>query len=88
MSDLELHAEGMLNLNFDVKLDITGLYCPLPILKTKQVISNLTNNKRLLVITSDPSFYIDCKVYLRQSGNKLLKSWQVGRKFYYLLSKG
>jgi tRNA 2-thiouridine synthesizing protein A len=72
---------------FDAKLDTTGLYCPIPIAKTKQIISELTSKEKLLVITSDPSFDIDCKVYIRQSGNKLLKSWQEGRDFYYLLSK-
>ena len=75
------------DLNFDIKLDTTGLHCPLPIAKTKQTLSKLTSKERLLVITSDPSFGIDCKVYIRQSGNKLLKSWQEGKEFYYLLSK-
>ena len=87
MNNLKLGDENASDLNFDIKLDTTGLYCPLPILETKQTISNLTSKKKLLVITSDPSFDIDCKVYLRQSGNKLLKSWQVGEKFYYLLIK-
>lgn len=77
----------MMDLNFDIKLDTTGLHCPLPIIKTKQTLSKLASKKVLLVITTDPSFDIDCKVYIRQSGNKLLKSWQVGKEFYYLLSK-
>lgn len=76
------------NVCFDVKLDTTGMHCPVPITMTKQTISKLENKKVLLVITSDPSFEIDCKVYIRQSGNKLLKSWQEDKKFYYLLSKG
>jgi TusA-related sulfurtransferase len=76
------------DLVFDIKLDTTGLYCPFPIAQTKQIISKLENKKKLLVITSDPSFDIDCRVYIRQSGNKLLKSWQEDKKFYYLLSKG
>ena len=76
------------DVTFDLKVDTTGLYCPLPIAKTKQAISELASQKRVLVVTSDPSFDIDCKVYIRQSGNKLLKSWQEGKEFYYLLSKG
>ena len=73
--------------SFDIKLDTVGLHCPLPILKTKQAMSKLNSQKVLLVVTSDPSFAIDCEVYIRQSGNKLLKSWQEGKEFYYLLSK-
>lgn len=77
----------MSDLKFDIKLDTTGLHCPLPIAKTKQTVSELASKKRVLVITSDPSFDIDCKVYIRQSGNKLLKSWKEGKEFYYLLIK-
>lgn len=77
----------MSDLDFDIKLDTTGLYCPVPITKTKQAISELESEKNILVVTSDPSFEIDCKVYIRQSGNKLLKSWQDNKNFYYLLRK-
>lgn len=77
----------MVELKFDIKLDVTGLHCPLPIIKTKQCLSNLNSKKRLLVITTDPSFVIDCKVYLKQSGNKLLRSWEEAEKFYFLLRK-
>lgn len=72
---------------FDAKLDTSGLHCPLPIAQTKQTMSKLDNNQTLLVIATDPSFDIDCKVYIRQSGNKLLKSWLDGKKFYYLLQR-
>ena len=75
------------DLGFDAKLDTTGLHCPFPLAQTKQLLNNLSSKQKLLVITSDPSFAIDCNVYIRQSGNKLLKSWQEGENFYYLLSK-
>ncbi len=39
------------------------------------------------MITTDPSFAIDCKVYIRQSGHKLLQSWQNGEQYYYILKK-
>lgn len=80
--------QQMLNdIGFDAKLDATGMACPLPMAKTKQTLSNLNSTNKLLVITTDPSFAIDCRVYVRQSGNKLLKSWQAGEEFYFLLRK-
>ena len=74
-------------INIDLQLDATGLICPIPIAKTKQAMSKLSNNQVLLVAATDPSFAIDCQVYIRQSGNKLLKSWQDNVVYYYLLRK-
>ena len=72
---------------FDSKLDTTGLHCPLAIVKTKEAISQLAPGGVLLVIATDPSFVIDCKAYIRQTGDELLQSWQDGEKSYYLLRK-
>lgn len=68
-------------------LDTTGMRCPWPIIHTKQKISELDNGEKLLVVTTDPSFYIDCEVFVRQSGNKLLNSWQEQGNIYFLLQR-
>lgn len=57
----------------------------MPIMLTKQEISKLTNGGKLLVITIDQSYLVDCKVFTRQTGHLLLNSWQEGEKYYYLL---
>ncbi len=57
----------------------------MPIMLTKQEISKLTSGKKLLVITSDQSYSVDCHVFIRQTGHLLLNSWREGEKFYYLL---
>lgn len=70
---------------YDLHLDTCGLRCPIPIMQTKSEISKLTNGGRLLVIATDPSYNLDCRVYIRQTGHLLLDSWQEGEKFYYIL---
>lgn len=69
-------------------LDLTTLNCPWPIIKTKQAMDNLANQENLLVIVKDPSFVIDCKVYVNKTGNKLLSSWNQDQNVYCLLQKG
>lgn len=66
-------------------LDTSGLRCPIPIMQTKQEISKLTNGQSLLIVATDPSYYVDCQVFIRQTGHILLQSWQEGEKFYYLI---
>lgn len=69
-------------------LDLTTLNCPWPIIKTKQAMDNLANQENLLVIVKDPSFVIDCRVYVNKTGNKLLSSWNQDQNIYCLLQKG
>jgi len=66
-------------------LDTSGLRCPIPIMQTKLEISKLANGQKLLVIATDPSYNLDCQVWIRQTGHILLQSWQEGEKFFYLV---
>ncbi len=68
-------------------LDTSGLRCPAPILRTKAEMSKLNSGDKLLVIATDPSYEVDCKVFIGQTGHMLLQSWEEGEKFYYLLQK-
>ena len=72
-------------MTYDLFLDASNLRCPLPIIRTKQFISKLTNGAKLLVAVNDPSYRVDCLVFVRQTGHLLLQSWQEGEKFYHLL---
>jgi len=64
------------SIQYDLLLDTCGLRCPLPIMLTKQNIIKLTKGGVLLIIATDPSFTVDCSVFVRQSGHILLQSWQ------------
>lgn len=72
-------------MHYDLLLDVSKMRCPTPIIRTKSSMSKLTNGQKLLVIVTDPSYQIDCQVFLRQTGHLLLQSWQEDEKFFYLL---
>ena len=68
-------------------LDATGLSCPMPLLKAKQMLNNLTGGALLRVIATDPGSVRDFEVFARQSGNVLLESTSRDGRFEYLLRK-
>lgn len=56
-------------------LDVKGLNCPLPVLKTKKAVAALAPGARLTVLATDPGAVADMKNYAQASGNKLL-AWK------------
>lgn len=72
-------------MDYDLFLDACGLHCPIPIIRTKTMISKLTKGEKLLIAVTDPSYKIDCAVFTRHTGHLLLQSWQEGEKFYFML---
>lgn len=74
-------------MDYDHILDVSGLRCPIPIIRTKLSISKLTNGEKLLVIATDPSFTVDCNVFIRQTGHLLLNSWQEDEKLCFILER-
>lgn len=69
------------------ELDLIGLKCPWPIIRTKAAMQTLKSGEKLQVATTDPSFKLDLQVYLRQTGYNLVDSWQAADVTYHLLQK-
>jgi tRNA 2-thiouridine synthesizing protein A len=72
---------------FDLELDLSGLSCPLPLLKTKQALNKMANGQTLKVLATDPGSERDFQVFTEQSGNKLLEMQHLNGKFCYLIEK-
>lgn len=71
----------------DKIIDISGLICPLPLLKAKEQLKQMQSGQVLEVICTDPSSVIDFKVFTEISANKLLASRQQQDKFFFLIEK-
>ena len=54
-------------------LDLAGLKCPLPVLKTAKRLGALAPGSRLEVQSDDPLAGIDIPLFCRQEGHRLLK---------------
>jgi tRNA 2-thiouridine synthesizing protein A len=57
----------------DKTLDTKGLACPLPILKTRKVLSEMAKGAKLEVLATDPGSVPDFKAFCESTGNILVE---------------
>ena len=69
-------------------LDVKGLNCPMPVLKTKKAMKALGNGDTLQVESTDPGSVADLEAFCRATGNEVLESVEEGGVFRFLLQKG
>ncbi|ABC31601.1 predicted redox protein, regulator of disulfide bond formation [Hahella chejuensis KCTC 2396] len=69
-------------------LDLRGLKCPMPLLKTKQKLNAMAAGEQLLVLTTDPGSQRDFSSYLQLSAHTLVESRVVEGEFHFLILRG
>lgn len=69
------------------KLDMTGLLCPLPVLKTKKVLRSLETGMVIEVTTTDPGAVADFKCLAEQDGLELLEQIESAETCVHILKK-
>ena len=75
-------------MNFDKEFDASGMSCPMPILKTKKSLSDMSSGQVLKLITTDFGAIKDMQAFTEQTGNVLLSSTEEhGRYIFYLKKK-
>ncbi|MBI5751949.1 MAG: sulfurtransferase TusA family protein [Hydrogenophilales bacterium] len=74
-------------MNFDKELDARGLNCPLPILRTKKGLAELTSGQVLKVIATDPGSVKDMLAFAKQTGNELVSSAEASGEFTFFMKK-
>ena len=72
---------------FDKELDVRGLNCPLPLLRTKKMLSQMKFGEVLKVLTTDPAAEIDFKVFSELTGNKILSLERAEKQLVFFLRK-
>jgi tRNA 2-thiouridine synthesizing protein A len=72
---------------FDKELDARGLSCPLPILKTKKSLNELTSGQVLKIVATDPGAVKDFDAFANQTGHTLLSSAEQDKTFVFYLKK-
>ena len=72
---------------FDLELDARGLNCPIPILRTKKSMNQMTAGQVLRITATDPGSVKDMEAFCKQTGNELLESNQGDGEFTYFLKK-
>jgi tRNA 2-thiouridine synthesizing protein A len=69
------------------KLDLTGLKCPLPALKTRKALKALKPGDLLEVRCTDPLSVIDIPNLIRETGDKVEITERAGQGIVFLIEK-
>jgi tRNA 2-thiouridine synthesizing protein A len=74
-------------MEFDRDLDVKGLNCPLPILRTKKALAEMETGQVLRVQATDPGSLKDFPAFAKQTGNELVEQKEVNRVFEFYLKR-
>ena len=74
-------------MNFDKVVDATGLNCPLPILRCKKGLSDMSPSQVLKVIATDPGSVKDFNAFCVQTGHELLQLDENENTFTFYIKK-
>jgi tRNA 2-thiouridine synthesizing protein A len=71
----------------DRKLDCVGLFCPMPILKTRDALKAMTVGQVLEMTSDDPASEADMKSWTARTGHALLEIEKNGAVFRFVVRK-
>lgn len=76
-----------MNMEFNRDLDVKGLNCPLPILRTKKTLAEMESGQILRVLATDPGSLKDFPAFAKQTGNVLVEQKEENRVFEFYLKR-
>ena len=68
-------------------LDARNLNCPLPILRTKKALKDLSAGDTLEILATDPGSVKDLQAFCTQTGNELVSSDENSGEFQFVIRK-
>ena len=71
----------------DKTLNCTGLFCPMPVVKTNKEMKGLTDGQVLKMIATDPGSIPDMEAWSKQTGHELLLSKEEDGTYIFLVRK-
>lgn len=74
-------------MEFHKELDARGLNCPLPILKTKKALAEMSSGQILRVLATDPGSVRDFQAFSKQTGNELLSQEEENKDFIFMMRR-
>lgn len=75
-------------MDYDKEIDLSGLTCPIPILKTKAALANMKSGKRLKIIVTNSDSVRELRIYAKQTGSTLNEVSEESGTHLMLFKKG
>jgi len=69
------------------KLDCVGLFCPMPILKTRDALKGMAVGEVLEMTSDDPASEADMKSWTTRTGHELLEIGKYGTVYRFVVRK-
>jgi len=74
-------------MDFDKDLDARGLNCPLPILRAKKALADMTSGQVLRILATDPGSVKDFQAFSKQTGNELLSHSEPTKEYTFFMKR-
>jgi tRNA 2-thiouridine synthesizing protein A len=68
-------------------LDLSGLLCPLPVLKARKALAAMTTGSELVVLATDPMAAIDMPHFCAEQGHELLSQEKLGETLTFRIKR-
>ena len=75
------------DLKIDVEVDARNLNCPLPILKAKKALANMSSGQVLRVTATDKGSLKDFQAFATMTGNDLVEQVTAGEEYLHTLRR-
>jgi TusA-related sulfurtransferase len=73
--------------NPDKQIDCTGLFCPMPIVKTREAMTRMAVGEILAMLSDDPASDADMRTWTRNTGHDLLEVARRGAVYRFVVRK-
>jgi len=73
--------------NPDRQIDCTGLFCPMPIVKTREAMSQMTAGQILEMLSDDPASEPDMRSWAQNTGHELRAVTRSGAVYRFVIRK-
>ncbi|HAS49231.1 MAG TPA: hypothetical protein DCS33_08100 [Gammaproteobacteria bacterium] len=77
-----------MEINVDIEIDLSGLQCPMPLLKAKLALNNMEAAQVLKVVATDPASEKDFHMFVDQTKHQILDFQKDDSAYFYWIKKG
>lgn len=77
----------IMHIDVDIELDLSGLECPMPLLKAKLALNNMDSRQVLKVVATDPGSEKDFHMFVNQSDHQILNFQKNEASYFYWIQK-
>ncbi len=80
-------AQEVKVVNPDRQIDCIGLFCPMPIVKTREAMTQMAAGQVLAMLSDDPASDPDMRSWAQNTGNELLEVTRNGAVYRFVIRK-